>query len=341
MNKLSRETIQELKKRHKKERDKRVCDRIKAVLLINDGYTYEQIGKILLIDDDSVRRHVQEYLYENKLNNNHKGSNSKLDEAQSKEIIPYLQNNTYLDVRPIISYVNNKYGILYSISGMNTWLKANGFSYKKPHAVPSRHNQAKQDEFIQAITRVKESGELLFYMDAVHPSHQSKLAYGWIYKGSNKALPTTASQKRINLSGVIELSGKSIEIKDFETINSQAVIELLDKIKSKYGSETRLNFVLDNARYQKSILIKQYLLDNKNIIFHYLPAYSPNLNLIERVWKFMHKKVTNNHYYEHFSDFKSAILSFFDNFNDYKNEIESLLTFKFQKLVYNVGNFVK
>lgn len=195
---LTPEEINKLKLRHKKERDGKVRDRIKAVLLINDGYTFEQISKILLIDDATVRRHVVEFMLSEKLTNRHKGSESKLSKHQTAELIIYLKGTTFLDLKPIINHVFSTYGITYTQSGMTAWLKAHGFRYKKPHTVPSKHNPAKQQEFIDEIAQVINNHEQLFYLDATHPSHQSKLAFGWIFKGSNKALPTTATQKRIH-----------------------------------------------------------------------------------------------------------------------------------------------
>jgi len=135
---LTQDKLKDLKSLHKKERDGRVRDRIKAVLLINAGYTYEQVAEILLIDDETVRRHVQEFLSSEKLTNNNKGSDSKLSECQTSELVKYLQTNTYMDVRPIINYIRDKYNIKYSKSGMTTWLNAHKFKYKKPHPIPAK-----------------------------------------------------------------------------------------------------------------------------------------------------------------------------------------------------------
>ncbi len=338
---LTQDKINELKDLHKKERDKRICDRIKAVLLINKGYTYQQVAEMLLLDDDTIRRHVQEYLDSEKLKNNNKGSESKLNTQQTAELIKYLQNNTYMDVRPIINYIKDRYSIKYSRSGMTTWLKEHEFRYKKPHPIPTKFNQQKQEEFIQVLNSLKNSNNPLYFLDATHPEHQSKLDYGWIYKGTNKAIKTTATQKRIHIFGALSYPSNELSIIEDETINSQSVIVMLEKIKFKHFPGTIINCVLDNAKYQKSTVIQEYIAMNPNFKLHYLPAYSPNLNLIERLWKFMHKHVTNNWFYERFEDFRYSILSFLKNIDDYKDNLKTLLTFKFQKLNYDMANFVK
>jgi transposase len=340
MNKfLTEEQVKQLKIMHKKERDKRVCDRIKAVLLFHDEYTYEEIAKILLLDDGSVRRHIEEYIDNAKLTNNHIGSVSKINENQAIELVEYLQDKIQSNVNPIIDYVKSKYNILYSKSGMTTWLKVNNFSYKKPQQIPHKLNCEAQEAFIEVMQKIKDSGELLFFGDGVHPTHQSKAAYGWIYKGSKVAIHTNATPKRVNISGVINIDSKEMLYVESETINSQTITELFDKLIARYGSNVIMNIIIDNAKYQKSVIIKEYLEKNVNLIVHYLPAYSPNLNLIERVWKFMHKKVRNNKHYKHFKDFKSSILDFFNNFHQYKDDMDKLLNFKFQRMDFTIGKF--
>ena len=98
---LSIEKINELKSLHKKERDKRICDRIKAVLLINKGYSYQQVSEILLLDDETVRRHIQEYLAFEKLKTKNKGSDSKLNKQETEELIDYFK---VLGIRSLIQY---------------------------------------------------------------------------------------------------------------------------------------------------------------------------------------------------------------------------------------------
>jgi transposase len=339
--KLTKEEIESLRTQHKKSRDKRVCDRIKAVLLINDGYSYEEIANILLLDDSSIRRHIEEYLNYKKLTTNYKGSDSKLNVQQTLELVEYLKSNIFMNVKPIIEYIKTKYQIEYTKSGITMWLKQHKFSYKKPHAIPAKINQEKQNEFINRLHVLKNAGHPLYFLDATHPEHQSKLNYGWIYKGDTTAIQTTATQTRVHIFGALSYPSNEITIIEDKTINSQSVISILEKLKFKHPYGTTINCILDNAKYQKSYIVKEYLIKNPNINLHYLPPYSPNLNLIERVWKFMHKHVTNNCYYEHFDNFRYSILSFLNNIGDFKSELQSLLTFKFQKLNYNLANFVK
>ncbi|MCB1084738.1 MAG: helix-turn-helix domain-containing protein, partial [Chlamydiia bacterium] len=91
MNFLSEVEKAQLRIRHKKERDKRVCDRIKAVLLTDEGWTPQQIAKVLLISDQAARDHVEDYKSRSKLQPKSGGSEEKLSKKQSKQLEAHLQ----------------------------------------------------------------------------------------------------------------------------------------------------------------------------------------------------------------------------------------------------------
>ena len=154
--KLTTKERQDLIQRHRKERDgKRICDRIKAVLAYDDGYSYSEIAKILLLDDETIRRHIEDYLNKKKLNPENGGSESKLNDSESQKLTVHLSEITYLYVKDICAYVKKEYKKKYSISGMTKWLHANGFCYKKPHAVPAKANKEQQKKFIRYYKRLK------------------------------------------------------------------------------------------------------------------------------------------------------------------------------------------
>lgn len=112
-------------------------------------------------------------------------------------------------------------------------------------------------------------------------------------------------------------------------INAHSVAELLHKVAG-LGLTVPMTFVLDNARYQKCRYITD-LAASRNIELLYLPAYSPNLNLIERLWKCVKKEALNGRYYEDFNAFKSAIIGCLaPTRTTHKCALNTLLTLKFQ-----------
>jgi transposase len=124
---------------------------------------------------------------------------------------------------------------------------------------------------------------------------------------------TTASRTRMNLIGVIKLNDlASTIVRQYDTINAQSIIEYLRAIRNEYKSDKRIHLILDRAGYHRAKEVKKEARKLK-IKLHYLPAYSPNLNPIERLWKVMNEKVRNNRFFKSAKDFNQAIWEFFDN----------------------------
>ena len=147
-----------LEKLHKAEHDSRICDRIKAVLLNDKGWTYKQIAQALLIHETTVWGYLCDYLRKEKLKPSSGGSKSKLDEEQTEKLIAHLEQNTYPSTKEIIAYVKITYCVSYTQQGMNDWLSHHRFSYKKPKGTPAKFNAARQAEFIKkAINNLQES----------------------------------------------------------------------------------------------------------------------------------------------------------------------------------------
>ena len=124
-----------LEVQHKCERDGRIRDRIKAVLLNDRGWTYKQIAQALLIHETTVWGYLCDYLREEKLKPSGGGSKSKLDDQQTSELISHLEKNTYPSTKEIIEYVTLTYKVTYTQQGMYDWLSHHRFSYKQPKGV--------------------------------------------------------------------------------------------------------------------------------------------------------------------------------------------------------------
>lgn len=130
MKSLSSDERATLRAQHKHERDGRIRDRIKGVLLYDKGWTFEQIAEALRISDQAVRNHIDDYQTSNKLKPENGGSAGKLDNQQTQTLLAHLQQHTYLYVKDIVAYVLSTFKIEYTVAGMHSWLKTHGFSYK-------------------------------------------------------------------------------------------------------------------------------------------------------------------------------------------------------------------
>lgn len=155
MTSLSDHERNELKTQHKRERDGRIRDRIKAVLLNDKGWSTSAIAEALLLSDDAICNHISEYKESKKLKPENGGSISKLSLHQSQLLIEHLRVHTYLYVKDIIAYVQSTMNISYTTPGMRDWLKRNGFSYKKPAIVPGKASAEQQQQWIDDYAQTK------------------------------------------------------------------------------------------------------------------------------------------------------------------------------------------
>ena len=119
-----------------------------------------------------------------------------------------------------------------------------------------------------------------------------------------------------------------------ERINAQSTFALIQKILKKQKEE-KVHIILDNARYYHAQVVKDFLTENKRVELHFLPPYSPNLNIIERLWKILKSNTVYNKFYLKFDDFKPAIFNFFKNQEWKLEEYANTLTDNFQKIKPN------
>jgi transposase len=331
---LSKEKIAELEMLHRSLRDKRQADRVKAVIALSKGWSAAQVAEILLFDETTSRHYFERYQQggaDALLNDNYTGAEPKLDEHQIKELDRYLEAHLFTDAKSIIAHIAKQYGVHYSVSGVTDLLHRLDFSYKKPTHVPGKQDPAKQQAFIEEYEHIKATkgeNDPVYFADATHPQHNSIPSYGWIKKGKEKELKANCGRRRLNVNGAINIETLEPVTGFYDTINAQASIDLFTKIESKHPDAETIYIIVDNARYYRSCLLKDHV-ERTKIKLIFLPPYSPNLNLIERYWKFFKKKLLNNCYYETFEEFKLACKSFFRKQKKYLPELQTLLTENF------------
>jgi len=208
-----------------------------------------------------------------------------------------------------------------------------GFKRLKVKQIPDKLDVEKQEEFKTEkpdplIERAKNNEIHLFFVDAAH--FVLKPFSGFLYCLTVLCIRASAGRKRYNVLGALNAITKEITtFTNFTYINSHSICALMDKLKAQYV-DLPIYMIMDNARYQNNNFVKTYA-ESLGITLIFLPAYSPNFNLIERLWKFIKKKVLYSTYYKEFQDFTNAIDQCTeDTMGKYKNEIHSLLTLNFQ-----------
>lgn len=332
---LTTEEIIILKEAHRAAQSKKQADRIKTILLLNQGLAYEEITRLLLLDDSTLRRYYHEYEQtgiDGLLEDHYHGSDPLLTKKQHAKLEAYLVERVRPNAEAVCAWVKEQFNTEYSIEGMTHLLHRLGFSYKKTRHVPGKADAAKQQAFVaqyEELKRTKKPEDRIYFVDASHPHHNSMPAYGWIRTGETREIKSNTGRQRINLNGALNLEGMDVVIREDDMINAISVIALLKQIEG-VQPEGLIYLILDNARYNRSKKVAAYVKRHKRIRLLFLPPYAPNLNIIERLWKFFHEKTLYNTYYDTFKEFKTAVFDFFENIDLYKGELQNRLTDSFQ-----------
>jgi transposase len=169
----------------------------------------------------------------------------------------------------------------------------------------------------------------LLFMDAAHFVLQPFLGYLWCFV--RIFIQSSSGRQRFNVLAVLDAcTHQIISVTNDAYINSASVCALLSKIRTSFTDGLPITIVLDNARYQhcRRVIDHAALLE---IELLFLPPYSPNLNLIERLWRFVRKTALSTQYFDAFPAFTTAIQSCLDHSQTtYKKDLETLLVLKFQ-----------
>lgn len=336
---LTESEIKELKQFHRTLKDRKSCDRIKVILMLNEGYSSLEISRILLLDEDTITGWKKRYLERKNLTgflfNEFQGYTGKMNESEEKTVVQFVEENLINDSRQVQKFIQEKLGKSYTVNGVIELLNRLGFRYKQTTLIPAKQNAENQKKFKEAYEEFSQNlkdDEVLLFSDGVHPQHNTKCSYAWIKIGQEKQIKSNSGRKRLNISGAYNPITQKIIFNETLTINSETIINFFKKVEAFYPNKASIYIVVDQAPSHRNKEVKKFLKTSR-IELILLPTYSPNLNLIERLWKLMRKKVINNIYYEHFKDFKKAVLDFLENDSlNFKAELRQFIGLKLHLL---------
>jgi transposase len=169
-------------------------------------------------------------------------------------------------------------------------------------------------------------------LDPVHQIHNNENAYAWQFRGraGTKTVFANTGRRRLNIIGALNpLSLDHTTLLTEANCDRAMMKAFLKLVRRDYPDAPHITIFLDNASYNRAYDV-QDLAKELDITLEYLPPYAPNLNLIERLWKFFKKKIMKNTYYASYEAFYAAVESFFTHFHQYKQELASLITFNFE-----------
>lgn len=326
----------------KKHKSAIVRDRMHAIYLLSEGYNRQACAHILNCRANTVTSYIRLYneggleqlrtLYYNKP----QSELAKHEDAIKKDL-KELKPSSISEIR---QYLLEKYGIDRSLERIRVFIRRIGLKYRKVGTLPGGKNiekwLAEQAAFLEhrlnPLIEKALSGEIdLLFSDAAHFVQGKFSTYIW--SEQPMYAPSSSGRYRINvLSGLDIANNWVLSLYNDHYISAETVVEYFEWLRKEHYQDfgRPLHLVLDNARYQKCELVTQAA-ERLKIELVYLPAYSPNLNLIERLWKHM-KKILARNFFPDKASFLLAIEELLDliNTDEYEEKLDSLFNIKFQ-----------
>ena len=296
----------------------RLARRANALVLLDDGMSCEAIACVLFVDDDTIRtwhRLYKEDGIEGLASFDYEGSACRLDEEQQTKLAAWITETLPRTTRQVGAWIEAEFGIAYQgRSGLIALLHRLGMEHRKPCAVSRKLDPAQQAAFIDAYEHLLNhlaDDEAVLFGDAVHPTHAVRPVGCWGPKDTQVAVEQTSGRQRLNIHGAVDLETGQTRMLEVATVDAASTVMLLMAVEAMVPGKRLIHLFVDNARYHHAKLVQAWLARSEcRVRLHFVPAYCPHLNPIERLWGLMHRHVTHNRCHASFKIFSAALLSF-------------------------------
>lgn len=306
-----------------------------AILLFAESIDIKTVSRVVGVSERQIRNYRRTYEEQGSTvvaNDNRYKPVSEL-KAYEPIIKGSLLSTPVATASEACQRIETLTGLKRSPTQVRKFMKDMGLKPLKVASIPAKANPVEQEKFLETVLepRIKEAQEgkrTLLFLDAAHFVWQLYLGVLWCM--SRIFIPGASGRTRINVLGAYDpIKNELIKIINRAYINSETVMELLKKVRAVY-QDSVITIVLDNAKYQLCKAVKEKA-EELGIELLFLPTYSPNLNLIERLWRFVKKECLYSKHYKTANEFEQAIVSCLEKINTTKKDkMKSLMTLKFQ-----------
>jgi hypothetical protein len=188
------------------------------------------------------------------------------------------------------------------------------------------------DALLPLLAQAEAGQAGVYFADAAHPTHNTRATRAWTRIGQPRPLPTVSGREWVNWNAAVNAHCPTqVHLHETACVNAQSTKALYEKLLAAHPGPEPIYVVCDNARYYRHQELAAWLAD-KRLVQVFLPPYSPNLNLIERLWKFLRQKIIHPCFYRTKGAFRQAVLGFFSRLDEFGQQLASLLTLKFHLL---------
>ena len=301
---------------------------VTVLLMLHQGHAAVTVAQALGVDVSSVYRYAQTYHLQGLsgyLRAEQPGYWGLLTSSQLAGLCRELGQQLDTDCRAIADWLARTYGVHYSVSGLTDLLHRLGYSYKLTTALPCQADAGVQtaflaDTLVPLLAQATAGDAVVYFADAAHPTHNTRATHVWTETGKERPLLTVSGRERVNLNAALNAHCPTqVHLDETDCVNAQSTQRLYEKLLAAHP-QGPVHVICDNARYYQNKALNAWLAD-KRLVQVFLPPYSPNLNLIERLWKFLRQKIINTAFYRTKDQFKTAVLDFFDRLNEFGPEL--------------------
>jgi transposase len=323
--------------RRRQAQDRRVYQRLSAVLWSDDGRSREEIARLVGVSTRQVGQWFR--IFRNKgldqlCTLHYQGDPGRLGPAQIKRLRQEIETGVFHNADQIRTWIESTFGVTYSASGVKDLLRRIGASFHKVSGFFGKADVEEQRKFVRKHRRHRRQagpGTRRYFVDACHPVWGVGLLYScWLLTGQRFYVGVGNGRKRLNILGAYCPDDHDyVDLRlTKENITGEQSVKLLEKLREKHPETEKFLLYLDNARYYSKPCVKEWLAAHREFRLVPLPAYSPNLNLIERLWKFLRKKALNR-WLKTFDEMQAAVAGVLDRLGDYRDELSTLMTERF------------
>ena len=338
---LTAEQKKEIERRRKGTLDRRVYQRLTAILAVGAGKTREETAELLGIGLTQLGEWLRVFRnagLDALCAIHHKGDPGKLTPQQVEQLKAKVSTGCFRNSDQIRDWIQATFAVSYSPSGVKDLLKRIGVSYHKVTGFLWKGDPDKQRAFVKRVARHKREAKRpgaprtrRYYVDACHPVWGLDLVFCcWLLLGQRFLVGMGSGRKRLNILGAY--CPDDHEYIDYrltrDNINGEQFVNFLRLLRSTHPETERFILYVDGARYYGSPVVKDWLRRHPEFHLSRIPAYSPNVNLIERLWKFMRAKALCR-WHKTFADMQAAVSEVLDHLEGYRGELQTLMTEKF------------
>lgn len=254
---------------------------------------------------------------------------------QINQLIEWVKKTNPSKVKEIKQYIKEQFGVTYSIEAVRQLLHRHGLKVLRPKVIPGGlPSEEKQKEQVRKYFQIKSSSEpgtVILFVDGMHLIHQNIPGLCWGDPKNPPIIKTNTGRNRLNILGGYNPDDYSfLHLTGEENCDANRVIKFLTLVNEKYLAAPKVIIFLDNAKYFKAEIVIHWLNKHPDIQLEFLPAYAPNLNLIERFWRFVKEHLVKNEYYKKYKTFRAKVFQFLNHTDSYSDELKTLMVEKFQ-----------